>query len=63
VVVTAEIVVAAIIVEVVVEVVEPQDANSIAAANNKLKPNQVTFLFIFPPFILLNSSHLNLEKC
>jgi hypothetical protein len=51
----AEVVVAAIVVaevwdDVVVDVL--QDASSIAATNNKLKPNQVTFLFIFPPFLI-----------
>jgi hypothetical protein len=49
----AEVVAAAVVVvEVVVEVVEPQDASSIAATNNKIKLNQVTFLFIFPPFFI-----------
>jgi len=48
---TAEVVVA-VVVEVAVEVVVPQDANSIAAANNKPKPDQIYFLFIFPPFFI-----------
>jgi hypothetical protein len=48
----AEVVVAAVVAGVVVEVVEPQDANSIAAANNKLKTDQINFLFIFPPFFM-----------
>jgi hypothetical protein len=49
-----------VVAEVWADVVDadPHEANSIAAANNKLKPNQVTFFFIFPPFILLNSGHL-----
>jgi hypothetical protein len=45
---TADVVVAGVVVEVVV----PHDANSIAAANNKLKPDQINFLFIFPPFYI-----------
>jgi hypothetical protein len=52
VVVTTALVVADVVVVVVVEVVEPHDASSTAAPTNKLKPDQITFLFIFPPFFV-----------
>jgi hypothetical protein len=45
-----------VVAEVGADVVEdvPQDASSIATTNKKLKPNQITLFFIFPPFLFIN---------